>query len=149
VVIIIQHICISDHQTVHLIYNFCCQTYLNFLIYLQFFKYASQTLLPLCTSYMALEYFFSNSVSKEGRAGCHGSCFNPSHSGGRDQKDDHMRAAWAKTQDPIWKINKAKRAGNLADTVEHLPSKYSPWVQTLAPPKINLKSRSIMIIFTL
>jgi hypothetical protein len=35
---------------------------------------------------------------------------NPSFSGGSDQEDSSLRPAQAKTQDPLLKINKAKRA---------------------------------------
>jgi hypothetical protein len=34
-----------------------------------------------------------------------------------------LRLAWAKKQNPICKISRAKRAGGMAQAVEHLPSR--------------------------
>jgi hypothetical protein len=51
-----------------------------------------------------------------------------------------LRSVWAKKLDPIRKITKAKRAGGMAQMVEHLPSKSealnsNPSSASQLPPK--------------
>jgi hypothetical protein len=47
---------------------------------------------------------------------------------------------WEKTWDPIKKLNKTKRAGSVAQVVEHLPSKHEALSSNTAK-KINKKSK--------
>jgi hypothetical protein len=50
--------------------------------------------------------------------------YNPSYSGNREQEDYSSKPSQAnKLQDPILKKNNTKRAGTVAQVVEHLPSK--------------------------
>jgi hypothetical protein len=50
--------------------------------------------------------------------------YNPSYLGSGDWKDHNSRPAWAKTQDSVQKITKAKRAEDVAQVTERLPSKH-------------------------
>jgi hypothetical protein len=50
--------------------------------------------------------------------------YNPSYSRGKDQEDCSSRPIWANSSvDPISKIPNTKRAGGVAQVVEHLLSK--------------------------
>jgi hypothetical protein len=46
-----------------------------------------------------------------------------------------FRLAWAKKRDPTSKITKAKRAGDRAQVVEHLPCKYKAVSSNLGAAK--------------
>jgi hypothetical protein len=67
-------------------------------------------------------------ISKSKRGVMH-TC-NPSDMGGRGRRIMVLGWPWAKMQDPIWEITKAKRAVTVAQVVKRLPSKCEPWIQT-------------------
>jgi hypothetical protein len=51
--------------------------------------------------------------------------YNPSYSGGRDREDQGSKPGQADSlQEPISKNPSQKRAGGVAQMVEHLPSKH-------------------------
>jgi hypothetical protein len=69
---------------------------------------------------------------------------NLSYSGGRGQKDHSSKPAWANSSwDPISKHpTHKKRAGSVAQMVEHLVSSVRPWVQIPIPRPHQEKKKS-------
>jgi hypothetical protein len=51
------------------------------------------------------------------------------------------KVAWAKTQDPVQKTTKTKRAGGVAQMVEHLPSNRVPL--SLNPSTVKTKQKTL------
>jgi hypothetical protein len=62
-------------------------------------------------------------LRSKSRAGCGGSCLNPSYLGGRGRRIEAQGWSRQKHESLSEKPTKAKRAGDMTQVVEHLPSK--------------------------